>query len=166
MGSALPAIDALPSCDAISKAPRAAGYRGSDFVHWYVDSKATVALIKGAFEELKAAPKIGRAEALRRSIFALIDKGPERFAHPAAWAPFVVVGEGGPGKAADFIEIGITAGHGRENRTGRPGSVDVLRFSCISRAHVAIFALSAMTSHDLHYGVLGQSDVAADQPVG
>ena len=34
MGSALPAIDALPSCDAISKAPRAAGYRGSDFVHW------------------------------------------------------------------------------------------------------------------------------------
>ena len=34
-GSALPAIDALPSCDAISKAPRAAGYRGSDFVHWH-----------------------------------------------------------------------------------------------------------------------------------
>ena len=33
-GSALPAIDALPSCDAISKAPRAAGYRGSDFVQW------------------------------------------------------------------------------------------------------------------------------------
>ena len=31
-GSALPAIDALLSCDAISKAPRAAGYRGSDFV--------------------------------------------------------------------------------------------------------------------------------------
>jgi len=31
-GSALPAIDALPSYDAISNAPRAAGYRGSDFV--------------------------------------------------------------------------------------------------------------------------------------
>jgi len=31
-GSALPAIDALRSYDAISKAPRAAGYRGSDFV--------------------------------------------------------------------------------------------------------------------------------------
>jgi len=26
------------------------------------------------------------------------NKGPERFAHPAAWAPFVVVGEGGAGK--------------------------------------------------------------------
>ena len=34
-GSASPAIDALPSCDAISKAPRAAGYRGSDFVLWH-----------------------------------------------------------------------------------------------------------------------------------
>ena len=34
-GSALPAIDALLSCDAIGKAPRAAGYRGSDFVHWH-----------------------------------------------------------------------------------------------------------------------------------
>ena len=32
-GSVLPAIDALPSCSAISKPPRAAGYRGSDFVH-------------------------------------------------------------------------------------------------------------------------------------
>ena len=31
-GSGLPAIAALPSCDALSKAPRAAGYRGSDFV--------------------------------------------------------------------------------------------------------------------------------------
>ena len=34
-GSALPAIDALRSQDAISKAPRAAGYRGSDFVQWH-----------------------------------------------------------------------------------------------------------------------------------
>jgi hypothetical protein len=31
-GSALPAIHALPNRNAISKAPRAAGYRGSDFV--------------------------------------------------------------------------------------------------------------------------------------
>ena len=34
-GSALPAIDALPSRNAISKTPRAAGYRGSDFVRWH-----------------------------------------------------------------------------------------------------------------------------------
>jgi hypothetical protein len=31
-GSALPAIDPLPNRSPISKAPRAAGYRGSDFV--------------------------------------------------------------------------------------------------------------------------------------
>jgi len=34
-GSALPAIDALPSRTTISEAPRAAGYRGSDFVRWH-----------------------------------------------------------------------------------------------------------------------------------
>ena len=44
---------------------------------------------------LKAHPEIGRAEALRRSMFALAanDDYPYR-AHPAFWAPFVVVGEG------------------------------------------------------------------------
>ena len=35
VGYALPVIAALASCDALSKAPRAAGYRGSDFVHWH-----------------------------------------------------------------------------------------------------------------------------------
>ena len=39
-GSALPAIDALPSCDAISETPRAAGYRGSDFVRWHIAEEA------------------------------------------------------------------------------------------------------------------------------
>ena len=34
-GSALPATDALPNRNAISKAPRAAGYRGSDFALWH-----------------------------------------------------------------------------------------------------------------------------------
>ena len=43
-GSALPAIDTLRSYDAISKAPRAAGYRGSDFVHWQILLQKCVAL--------------------------------------------------------------------------------------------------------------------------
>ena len=38
--------------------------------------------------------KLGRAEALRRAMLALIDKGEPREAHPAYWAPFIVVGEG------------------------------------------------------------------------
>ena len=40
-------------------------------------------------------PDIGRAEALRRSISALIAKGGEN-AHPSVWAPFVLVGNGSP----------------------------------------------------------------------
>jgi hypothetical protein len=40
-------------------------------------------------------------------MLALIDKGPERFAHPAAWAPFVVVGEGGVGRS----RLGISRQH-------------------------------------------------------
>jgi len=38
---------------------------------------------------------LGRAEALRRAMLAMIDKGKPHEAHPAYWAPFVVVGEGG-----------------------------------------------------------------------
>jgi CHAT domain-containing protein len=38
--------------------------------------------------------KLGRAEALRRAMLAMIDKGKPHEAHPAYWAPFVVVGEG------------------------------------------------------------------------
>jgi CHAT domain-containing protein len=37
----------------------------------------------------------GRAEALRRSMLSMIDTGKDYEAHPAFWAPFVLVGEGG-----------------------------------------------------------------------
>jgi CHAT domain-containing protein len=42
--------------------------------------------------------KVGRAEALRRAMRALIYRGSAEQAHPAYWAPFVVVGEGAPGR--------------------------------------------------------------------
>jgi CHAT domain-containing protein len=47
------------------------------------------------FEALKTNPSMGRSEALRRSMFKLAanDNHPH-WAHPAFWAPFVVVGEG------------------------------------------------------------------------
>jgi CHAT domain-containing protein len=63
--------------------------------HWYVNSYAAVRLTTKSFAELKANPKIGRAEALRRSMAELITKGDAMYAHPAMWAPFVLVGEGG-----------------------------------------------------------------------
>jgi CHAT domain-containing protein len=62
--------------------------------HWEIDSNATVKLITVTLREMSLDPKIGRAEALRRSMLALIDRGEEHEAHPAFWAPFVVVGEG------------------------------------------------------------------------
>ena len=66
--------------------------------HWEVNSDATVKLITGAMSRLAANKSMGRAEAMRQSMLALIDKGEPREAHPAFWAPFVVVGEGGAGR--------------------------------------------------------------------
>jgi CHAT domain-containing protein/tetratricopeptide (TPR) repeat protein len=62
--------------------------------HWYVSSDAAVKLTTGTFAELRADPKLGRAEALRRSMAALITMGRPHEAHPEQWAPFVLVGEG------------------------------------------------------------------------
>jgi CHAT domain-containing protein/tetratricopeptide (TPR) repeat protein len=85
-----------PGAEALSGLARAFFYAGARALlvsHWAVNSEATVQLITRAFDELKADPKIGRAEALRRSMLALIGAG-GGYAHPANWAPFVVVGEG------------------------------------------------------------------------
>ena len=62
--------------------------------HWAVDTVATVKLITGAMQRLAASGTMGRAEALRQSMLALIDEGEPWEAHPSLWAPFVVVGEG------------------------------------------------------------------------
>jgi CHAT domain-containing protein len=62
--------------------------------HWSVYSDATVKLITGAVGEMVHDARVGRAEALRRAMLALIEKGTEEEVHPAFWAPLVVVGEG------------------------------------------------------------------------
>ncbi len=62
--------------------------------HWSVDSATTVKLISTAMREMSRDSNTGRAEAVRRAMLALIDKGEAKEAHPAYWAPFVVVGEG------------------------------------------------------------------------
>jgi CHAT domain-containing protein/tetratricopeptide (TPR) repeat protein len=90
------AVGADLNAEALSGLARAFFYAGSRALlasHWYVDSEASVALVTGAFAELKRDPGIGRAEALRRAMLALIAQG-GRTAHPSSWAPFVVVGEG------------------------------------------------------------------------
>jgi CHAT domain-containing protein len=62
--------------------------------HWAVMSEASVKLTTGAFAELRANPRMGRAEALRRSIVRMLEAGAPDEAHPEYWAPYVLVGEG------------------------------------------------------------------------
>ena len=84
--------------EALSGLARAFFYAGARAMlvsHWAVDSAATVKLITGAMNEAVREAHLGRAEAIRRSMLALIDTGELRQAHPSYWAPFVVVGEGG-----------------------------------------------------------------------
>jgi CHAT domain-containing protein len=86
------------SAEALSGLARAFIYaqaRAMLVSHWEVDSHATVKLITTTIREMARDAKVGRSEALRRSMLALIDKGEPHEAHPAYWAPFVVVGEGG-----------------------------------------------------------------------
>lgn len=51
--------------------------------HWAVDSDATVKLITAAIREVAREKTVGRAEALRRAMLALIEKGETLEAHPA-----------------------------------------------------------------------------------
>jgi CHAT domain-containing protein len=83
----------------LAKAFFYAGARSLLASHWPVWSKAAVALTTGAFAELANDPAIGRAQALRRAEMAMLDPAkPPEFAHPLAWAPFVLAGEGGAGR--------------------------------------------------------------------
>ena len=85
-----------PGADGLSGLAKAFFYAGARCLlvsHWAVSSEASVALTMRMFEE--TAKGEGKAEALRRSMLALMTSGDPYFAHPAFWAPFVVVGEGG-----------------------------------------------------------------------
>ena len=63
--------------------------------HWPVYSDAAVQLTTRTFAELDRNPKAGRAEALQAAMIELMSHpSPVVNAHPAVWAPFVVVGEG------------------------------------------------------------------------
>ena len=85
------------NAEALSGLARAFFYAGARALlvsHWAVYSDATVKIITEALSVLAADPSVGRAEALRRSMMTLIDKGAPHESHPAYWAPFVAVGEG------------------------------------------------------------------------
>ncbi|MCC5982281.1 MAG: CHAT domain-containing protein [Oceanicaulis sp.] len=68
-----------------------AGARALLVSHWVVDDAAARRLTTGTLSAMNANPSAGRAEALRHSMLSMMDD-PE-FAHPAMWAPFVLVGQ-------------------------------------------------------------------------
>ena len=73
-----------------------AGGRALMASHWPVASGATQALTQLMFDDGAQIQRIGTAERLRRAMASLMHSPdhPE-YAHPAFWAPFVVIGGGG-----------------------------------------------------------------------
>lgn len=71
-----------------------AGARALLVSHWVVDDAAARRITTGTLSSMNANPSAGRAEALRQSMMSMMDD-PE-FAHPAMWAPFVLVGQNRP----------------------------------------------------------------------
>jgi CHAT domain-containing protein/tetratricopeptide (TPR) repeat protein len=90
------APDGTPGAEGLSGLARAFFYAGARSLlvsHWAVSSDAAVALTTRMFEE--SSKGASKAEALRRSMLALMARTDKPYlAHPALWAPFVVVGEG------------------------------------------------------------------------
>lgn len=68
---------------------------------WSVDDLATKTLMEEIFRRYGSAPSVPPAKALREGMLTLLDhatKNPDHryFAHPYAWAPFMLVGDGLP----------------------------------------------------------------------
>ena len=87
-----------PGAEALSGLARAFFYAGARALlvsHWAVNSAAATRLTTSTFDILKADPKLGRAEALRRAMLSYLnDTSDPMNAYPAYWAPFEIVGEG------------------------------------------------------------------------
>jgi CHAT domain-containing protein len=94
------ASDGTPGAEGLSGLAKAFFYAGARSLlvsHWEVQSDPTVKLTTGLIRALTASPSIGRSEALRRSMLAMIHSTGDD-THPSAWAPFVLAGEGGAGR--------------------------------------------------------------------
>jgi CHAT domain-containing protein/tetratricopeptide (TPR) repeat protein len=88
--------------EALSGLARAFFYAGTRSLlvsHWAVDSDATVKLVTTAFAAMAGEPGLTQGQALARAMARLIESG-GREAHPANWAPFVVVGGSPPASVA------------------------------------------------------------------
>jgi CHAT domain-containing protein len=70
-----------------------AGSRSLLVTHWAVESESAKLLTTNTFAHYTAHPEAPKAESLRQAMLQVMEK-PE-FAHPAYWAPYALVGDGG-----------------------------------------------------------------------
>ena len=88
------ASDGTPGAEGLSGLAKAFFYAGARSLlvsHWPVGVHSSLLLTTLMFEE--TAKGASKAEALRRSMLAVMrSKDHPQYAHPAVWAPFVVVG--------------------------------------------------------------------------
>jgi CHAT domain-containing protein len=81
-----------------------AGTRALLVTNWSVHSQSARQLVTDLFRRQAEDPKIGRSEALRQAMMALMDgpgylnsegKTEFAYAHPLFWAPYTIIGDGG-----------------------------------------------------------------------
>ena len=70
-----------------------AGSRSLLVTHWSVESQSAMLLTTNTFEAYAKDPAITRAEALRQAMLKVMAS--RDYQHPAFWAPYALVGEGG-----------------------------------------------------------------------
>jgi len=87
-----------PGAEGLSGLARAflfAGARAVLVSHWPVRDDAAARLTTETFAQLASGKANGKAEALRQSMLVLMaDESDPTLAHPSAWAPFILVGDG------------------------------------------------------------------------
>ena len=70
-----------------------AGSRSLLVTHWSVESESAMQLTTQTFSAYKSQKNVRRAESLRQAMLAVMNT--PKFSHPAYWAPYALVGEGG-----------------------------------------------------------------------
>lgn len=70
-----------------------AGSRALLVTHWAVESESAKLLTTATFAHYAANPKAPKAESLRQAMLEVMAK--PQFQHPAFWAPYALVGDGG-----------------------------------------------------------------------
>jgi CHAT domain-containing protein/tetratricopeptide (TPR) repeat protein len=90
------AVGDEPGAEALSGLAEAFAYAGARALmvsHWPVESRSAVALMTDLFARRAADPSLSAAKAQQQAILAMIDApGRPEWAHPAYWAPFILVG--------------------------------------------------------------------------